>query len=342
MPYLFCNIAWMERYQGQHDEDMPIGGGDNHEKHETCNFLNHNGYVYGYVQSGTIRLERIADGNADNNDEKIENVTIFWTARHPDPVIKTTFIVGWYRDATVFRKYQLFNGTESKLHKKNDINRYWIKADAKNVFLIEKNERICSVPRMEKGAMGQSNVWLANPEISTNPERTRNIVENAFEYINSLNINAVYENNDDIDKNVLEDKNSHLIEKHVDHEKKMLVENNAVQKCKEYYEKNGYIVESVEKFNMGWDLNAKKGKETLLIEVKGLSGDVILANLTANEYKIFKKKLRNYRLAVVTGTISKPVLHICKFCNENKQWIFDNDESLVVSVDVKIGAIISY
>lgn len=100
-------------------------------------------------------------------------------------------------------------------------------------------------------------------------------------------------------------------EKQVNPEAKLLVEQNAVNTVRAYYQKLGFDVASVEKDNCGWDLTATHPNGTKrLIEVKGLSGQQISVQITPNEYKALKKRHKNYILAVYTNAIVSPVLHI--------------------------------
>ncbi|MCV5372714.1 DUF3883 domain-containing protein, partial [Escherichia coli] len=77
----------------------------------------------------------------------------------------------------------------------------------------------------------------------------------------------------------------------IDHETKLKIEKTAVDLTIDYYVQLGYIVDSVEKDNVGYDLKATSGNKTLYIEVKGTSAkDHTSANvcLTPNEYKTSK------------------------------------------------------
>ena len=51
MRILFCNIGWMEKYQGLTDNDQISGGGsfvsEKGMGHEVCNFHSTNERVYG-------------------------------------------------------------------------------------------------------------------------------------------------------------------------------------------------------------------------------------------------------------------------------------------------------
>lgn len=108
MPLLFCNIGWMERYQGLGSGDRIRGGGtyvkEEGRGHEICNFSRYRNRVYGYVQppAWQINIERLG---ADPESNSIRDVSVVWTAMRPGG---GTVIVGWYRNATVFRHYQKF------------------------------------------------------------------------------------------------------------------------------------------------------------------------------------------------------------------------------------------
>ena len=83
MPLIFCNIGWMKNYNGISGDSIESGGKYNQHSigHEVCNFTNNNGNVYGYVQpvGETIKIEKIG---ASKKDEKIDGVTVVWTAGH--------------------------------------------------------------------------------------------------------------------------------------------------------------------------------------------------------------------------------------------------------------------
>ena len=166
MAYLFCNIGWMKYYRGRPDDD--ISGNSKHVReegwgYEACNFAEHEGIVYGFVQRRwksdfesviDIKLERIVNGRAQSIDGKIENVLVIWTAPRPDV---GSVVVGWYRNATVFREYQEFDPVPP-LHKKNGLDGYRILTKSGNEELLPTHERNILVPR-GRGGMGQDNVW---------------------------------------------------------------------------------------------------------------------------------------------------------------------------------------
>ena len=89
-----------------------------------------------------------------------------------------------------------------------------------------------------------------------------------------------------------------------------------------YYENLGYIVHSVEKDNIGWDLEARPGNRLILrLEVKGLSQDNVVIEMTPNEYLQMKKHEDSYRICVVTNALSKSrTLWIFSFSRETGRW----------------------
>ena len=147
MKMLFCNIGWMDRYKGK-DGDSIYGGGSFNENNigsGAWNFSPAGDNVYGYVHpNGQIRIENIG---GDDTEESISGVTVVWTAPHENG---GTWVVGWYRNATVYRQPQ-----------KNGQLDYYVMASFNDATLLPPNERNCEIPR-GKGGMGQSNVWYAN------------------------------------------------------------------------------------------------------------------------------------------------------------------------------------
>ena len=126
MAYLVCNVGWMEYYGSENDDDNIVGGGSyvDRENHgfEVCNFAPYENQIYGYVQPPRGRSdENIKSGTdeyffrskidinklgADTNDDFITNVNVIWTATHTE---RGRVVVGWYKNATVYREYQKFD-----------------------------------------------------------------------------------------------------------------------------------------------------------------------------------------------------------------------------------------
>ena len=163
MPIFFCNIGWMNKYNGIDGDSIERGGKYNKYSigHEVCNFTNNRGNVYGYVQpvGDSIKIEKLG---ASKRDEKIEGVTVVWTA---GPDSGGTVVVGWYEDATVYRELQSIEKPNA-LQTSNGVTSYRIKAPAKKVVLLPVEQRELIIPRAVKGGIGQSNVWFAGKDES--------------------------------------------------------------------------------------------------------------------------------------------------------------------------------
>lgn len=316
---LFANIGWMKRYKGNNSTDLIKGGGSYTalDKHEAYNFTEIDGYCYGYVQPvrwGTIKLEKI-DPNIDLTKEYIDKVLVVWTATNPNT--KGTFIVGWYKNAIVYRTFR----NEDMSTKRNNYD-YNIKSKVENCTLIPCDYRTFEVPRarnsINEGFMGQSNVWYAN-------KRSKEVLsfkEKVFLYIEQYD----------------SQKQTKRIKRKINIDAKKKSEITAIKVTTKAFQKIGYQVKSVESENKGWDLEARKGKETLHIEVKGQAGPDIYVHLSHNEYSKMKENDDgNYRLCVVTETLTKPMLWT--FLYENGSWFCEENDEITLSIDEEIAAI---
>jgi len=306
----------MDRYQGLMDGDQIIGGGsyvkEEGRGHEICNFAPNTNVLYGYVQppGAQIDIERIG---ASADDESINGVTVIWTAARPTG---GTVVVGWYKNATVFRKYQKFP-KPPRIQKQNGIDGYWIKAPAYQASLLLVDERTLEIPRQVKGGMGQANVWYADK-----PE-SASIVKRVLDLVSGKRAKRLP---------VKGRKGKQ------DQKRKAQIEKSAIRLCCEYFERLEYTVESVEKDNLGWDLEATSGKTVLRVEVKGLSGSAFSIELTPNEFKAFTEQADAYRLAVVTNALESPELFICRYSKEQKRWVIDDRPDKSLQIEIRRGA----
>ena len=157
---VFCNIAWMSRYQGINEFDQPRNGGswvgENNDAMESLNFSVYQYNCYGYVQQKgyTLKLERL-DKTAAKADV-LDDVTVVWVATGDEG----SRIVGWYEKAEMYRNCQEFD----------DGSCYYFVTKAENAYRIPMGKRDFPVPRASqegKGrGMGQSNVWYADSDFA--------------------------------------------------------------------------------------------------------------------------------------------------------------------------------
>ena len=299
-PLLVFRIGYMAAYQGF---GQISGGGSYIDEHgeggEMWNFLADGGYCYGYVMSrhfGGVNLRRIAPKQAWKRGDELRGVDIVFIA--PRPSVGQV-VVGWYKNATVFHKsYAKRRGPR----KTGD----WAKLDyicvveAENAHLLAESERTFSVPRSPrdgKGFTGTSNVWYAEPKNAAVTKYIRRLRD----YIGSDQaapdgpVGSKGRKGtgwaDAPDKDL-------MIE----------VEKAAVAAVTKHFK--GYKVESFEKDNRGWDLEATKGDSTLYLEVKGHLGSVIQFELTSNEYSQMQEHHLTYRVCVVREALQKAEVEV--------------------------------
>lgn len=164
---IFCNIGWMSRYQGiSHQPDKIVGGGryprDNGMGGEVCNFLGcDDGQVYGHVESIRGEVDRkIRLENWGGVGNSLSAIDLVWTATHPTEGGRR--VVGWYRNATIFRERQFFHRPPSKQHRIDEIGSYRVRAQAKDAHLLTIEDRTLTMPR-GPGWLGQT-PWWSPPE----------------------------------------------------------------------------------------------------------------------------------------------------------------------------------
>ena len=311
MKILFANIGWMKYYQGKQDYDPIYLGGDYpaERKHETFNFMPINGRYYGFVwPKGTLNIQDI-DQDCEDATDRVENVLIIWTAT--DPQNGGRRIVGWYKNATVYREFK-----ESKFVKSAN-NRYNIRAYVKNSTLVppSNRDRDFAVPH-GTGFFGRSHIWYPNkymhiPEVKRYIARVLDYIENYKEDTAKAEEQA----------------------KKAEAQEKKRVEKKAVKMVTKHYEELGYTVVSVEKDNIGWDLNAYNGDESLKLEVKGRSSDEVDVMITRNEYQNMKRYKKNYRLCVITSALTSPELSIFYWNGKLKKWVNEKDDSIILNLE---------
>ena len=166
-------------------------------------------------------------------------------------------------------------------------------------------------------------------DLNTNLNHIRNLIDQPenFQKDYSSHFNAFVKFRDyNIER---DNKNKKPLQRQVDVFKKQQVEISAIETTIKYFEGLDYIVLSKEKDNVGWDLEATNINETLLLEVKGLSGNISSIELTPNEYKNSKEKKTHYKLCIVTNALTKPKLEIFSFNPDLDIWTNSLNEKLL-------------
>lgn len=182
---VFCKISSMKYYKGASQKDVPYNGGSFVKKngfgHEEYNFLtwtilpdsiNDSGsipegeYCIGFVETKStnsinknqLHVEKIRGfGDAFKKELWVTGVTVIWCATTD---LNETSVVGWYKNATVFREYQAFN----------DDRFYNVIAQSSDCVLLPESARhrhiwnVLSKKSTRTFGFGQSMLWYAQEE----------------------------------------------------------------------------------------------------------------------------------------------------------------------------------
>ena len=192
---LFCNIAWMEKYKGTY-KDKPYNGGSyvniTNDAHEAYNFdpITFNDedeveYCLGFFETKSTNgsFKNQLHNNLNKNIEAINDVLVIWCAKADTN--NFTSVVGWYKNATVYRDYK------SVEFDTGYIQYYNVIAKADDCVLLPSKVRsrrtMWWVPRVAKKngpsyGFGQANVWFANEK---NNETKDNYLKKLIEQIDN-------------------------------------------------------------------------------------------------------------------------------------------------------------
>lgn len=308
---LFVNIGWMKYYRGPSACDPLNPGNFGYFKkktgdgprvgHEQWNFLEQSGAMYGYVpREPGINLARLG---ADAHAQSIDGVLVVFIAR--DPVEKVLKVVGWYRNATVYRHPRF-------------VRRYgttqvgaMITARAKDCHRLPIADRSLSIPTAQRapGGVGQSPIWYA--------ERHPQIVRRVWALVESRT-----------KADTRRRPSSSGSPRNPDPENRLAVERQAMQMAMDYFDDT----EDVSSLKFGWDIEAASDNGRIFIEVKGISGDSPVFELTPREYEKMREHRERYLLFIVTSALSRdPHVRIFRCCTHGRNapaWVSDQDETL--------------
>lgn len=291
---IFLRIAWMTDYRGRTRSDTPKGAGSFVDEYEdggeVCNFYKIGTKYYGFARvqgNKNIRLQRLG---ADVNDEYLDDLTIIFFAKNPDT--GGQYIVGWYKNARLYKAVQHLKRGLRKDHPE-------YKSVASSVHLVDESDRWFDIPQ---DGPGQSNVWYVT------------------EYHDQSYLNSVlkYIQNPTPKQRRASMPKGKGTPWQKDLEIKKAVEISAMSITAQYYEARGFTVAYVHEENLGWDLEARKGRTTLLLEIKGLSGGFSTVELTPNEYS--KARRKDFRLCVVSNALDKKQNTLSIFYYEAGKW----------------------
>ena len=321
-------VGWMKRYAGPDSDDKTIGSHGYLDAHqhgaESFNFLpTDGGIVRGYRPPGDREQTNLMRLGVDRSQGQLDGVLVIWMAREPGT--GRTLIVGWYRNATVYRTARDggvdFN--DERIH-------YSVEAQVDDAVLLPPVARTFEVKssRVSPGqGFGQKPTWYGSPEVDNR----------VWAYVQSW-LSRGRQKARPASKNP---------SKNYDPELRRKVERAAVEHATAYY-KSVYgadcMVESVEKDAKGWDLEVHSGPEPLLVEVKGLLNSGCVCELTPNEYAkmMLDQHRARYVVFVVNNALAKhpaaPIASIFEHCG-GRDWRTADGRNLVITE--RTGAILS-
>ncbi len=194
---LFIRIGRMTYYAGpQEGDESPQGGGKYNAEnlgHEAFNFCDFDGRLYGvfgivlpHGPRPHVDLQRV-DPATPNDAESIEGVLVVFVAPYNDG----QRIVGWYRDAKVYRtsiqyppeaKESIRERLATRGITNDTFGEYWFEADSANAVLLPQKirMRMSTVPR-GRGGMGQANVCYSLE--ADGAPKTAPWIREAFEFV---------------------------------------------------------------------------------------------------------------------------------------------------------------
>ncbi|MCY3986118.1 MAG: DUF3883 domain-containing protein [Candidatus Dadabacteria bacterium] len=322
---VFFHIAWMQHYCKSDGSDPAIGPHrhlkNNGQAHECFNFLPRNGRCYGYFPGD--RGIVISKLGAPKQAKHVDNVVCVWVAEHPEQKMK--LIVGWYRNARVYRTRNHEAEPSGNQLNGKDIQ-YSTVTFEDHCTLVPAPRRTFEIPT-RPGGLGRSNVWYGGNDRFR--EKVRDYINRWDEQVRLRQGGRIRDRKSGGRRNA-------------DPERRKQAETIAVNKAIEFYSSangGGYEVVSKESEALGWDLEASRpGCATLLIEVKGRSGSELVVELTPNEYsKMTSTEHRsNYVLFVVTDCSREhPVFHQFRF----REGSWSDLDGTILKIEERTGAV---
>ncbi len=282
-PVLFARIGWMNRYRGPAPDDCLIGGGSYNEDQvgsEVYNFKPDRGRLRGFVQPpamtpdrSILNLRRI-DPSLDAQD-RVRGVTVIFVARNPDQGGQK--IIGWYRNATVFRAPR--DGPTADVPDRC----FNLEAQFEDSVLLPARDRNHEIPG-GKGGMGQANVRYAFE--SNGDESRARWVHGALDYVSHYNGENLLTNPEieslDNTEAVLEAAAGFQ----ADAKLRRLIEEHVINLVSALYKKLGYRrIENVGD-RESYDLRCERTGTVRKVEVKGLQSSRATILLTRNEVEL--------------------------------------------------------
>jgi hypothetical protein len=319
----------MKWYRGPRaDDQKPIGGGSYNKAElgfEAFNFLPQNGEMLGYFQprlrkghESTIALERIQAGFVG---DELKGVLTVFVATNPETGGQR--IVGWYRNATVYRHEQPSSAPE-----RNQFS-YFLKTRAEDAILVPESQRSFEIPS-GKGAFGQANICYALDDEGQSKKVVW--IDEALDYVDSYALeNIAQEPESEADKAIDE-----IVSTALEHGAgfqsnpaiRRAIEDYAMQKAKAHLEKLGYKPIDRHKTE-SYDFLCNVSGADLFVEVKGMQDDGSAISLTPKEVE----HARNYKNSALF------IMHSVKVTGDKKPAVSGGKQIFLHPWDISVGTL---
>lgn len=317
----------MDYYAGiKKGVDRITGGGRYVARHkygfEIYNFLRSASRVYGYVQvKGANNITRLG---ASPDADRVDGVTIVWAARRRTGGI---YVVGWYRNATVFREYQSSPNDRRRREPGTGRLMSWnITARARDIRLLRDEERRFKL-RYGRDALGMS---LTN-YVDGATASERRLQRRLLQYVGSDGAAG---------ETAASTRRRRGPGRQQDPALRSRIELAAMQLVGDWYEKHGFQIKPIYRDCVGWDLEARSNGRVLRLEVKGCSSDSPACELTPNEFSKMHRHRDNYRVCIVTNALGRrPKLWDFRYVAEKGGWL--DSDAHYLELTKRTGALVS-
>lgn len=291
---LFARVGYMKKYAGPQPGDLkPIGGGAFNKKnlgHEAFNFKNIDGWYYGYFQptvkanyaASTVNLRRIDPAAADLG--QVDGVTVVFFSTLPGK--PQAVVVGWYRNATVFREYQPVAG---RVAAQRQNFRFNLRCAAKDAVLLDEDQRFIlyrtSGGGPKNGRPGQANAFYM---LTAHGFPKSNLATESpwlAKVLKKIRSGRRADASPDLETAAEKELQGNSGQgRQMDAKSRKAVEARAMAAAQAYYEKQNYEVEDVSlEQPYDFECRKKKGRTVLRVEVKGTTSNGGKVILTRNE-----------------------------------------------------------
>lgn len=299
----------MIHYVGNITVDIPNGAGshvaEHHDGGEVLNFKAIANKCYGFarIQSGrSLRLQRLG---AAIKDEFIDDVTVVFFAT--DPNIGGQYVVGWYDQARLYRKVQ-YGFKQRAPHPF-----YITVTDVSKAVLLPVPIRKFSIP---SDGPGQTNAWYVQE------------YEGERKYLRSFD--TFRKDPENFGKKKSKGRGGAGKGWMLDAKIRKDIEVAAMDAVYNYFRERDFEVSYVHNEKKGWDMEARKGKILLRLEVKGTHKPINTVNLTPNEYQ--NSTHADYRVCILEQALdkAKAQLHIARISFDKQYWITETGNRLKI------------